>query len=43
MGPNGWRCYANDTMLADGRSISAHAVMAVMKGDLKALRRWWNP
>ena len=30
MGPNGFRCYVNDTMLADGRPISAHCIMAVL-------------
>mmetsp|Transcript_97804 Transcript_97804/g.279725 ORF Transcript_97804/g.279725 Transcript_97804/m.279725 type:complete len:134 (+) Transcript_97804:168-569(+) len=30
MGPNGKRCYVNDTMLADGRPISAHCMMAVL-------------
>lgn len=43
MGPNGWHCYANDTLLADGRPISAHAVMAVIEGDLAALKALVDP
>ena len=42
-GPNGWRCYVNDTMLPDGRPISAHCVMAVMEGKLDVLKALLDP
>ena len=43
MGPNGFRCYVNDTFLPDGRSISAHCIMAVLGGDLSQLKALLEP
>mmetsp|Transcript_30228 Transcript_30228/g.33960 ORF Transcript_30228/g.33960 Transcript_30228/m.33960 type:complete len:218 (-) Transcript_30228:178-831(-) len=43
VGPNGFRCYVNDTILPDGRPISAHCVMAALEGDLATLAALVDP
>ena len=43
VGPNGWAVHVNDTMLPDGRPISAHCVMAVLEQKHETLKALVDP